>query len=82
MIPEEATAEKGLYVLSDRSFNLHISQNDTFVKFYAPWCGFSQKTAPIWDELASEFEREDSLTVAKLDCTVSSSLCQEHGVQG
>ena len=42
MLPEEATADKGLYVLSDRSFNLHVSQKDTFVKFYAPWCGHCQ----------------------------------------
>ena len=82
MVPEEATAKNGLYVLSDRSFNLHISRNDTFVKFYAPWCGFSQKTAPIWDELAAEFENDNSLTVAKIDCSVSSSICQEHSLKG
>ena len=40
--PEEATADKGLYVLSDRSFNLHVSKKDTFIKFYAPWCGHCQ----------------------------------------
>lgn len=82
MLPEEAKAEKGLYVLSDRSFNLHVANKDTFVKFYAPWCGHCQKLAPIWDDLAAEFENDDSVTVAKLDCTVSSALCQEHGVKG
>ena len=82
MVPEEAKAEKGLYVLSDRSFNLHVSQKDTFVKFYAPWCGHCQKLAPIWDDLAKEFEDDASVTVAKLDCTQSSALCQEHGVKG
>jgi len=82
MLPEEATADKGLYVLSDRSFNLHVSKKDTFVKFYAPWCGHCQKLAPIWDDLAAEFEKDASVTVAKLDCTQSSALCQEHGVKG
>ena len=82
LLPEEATADKGLYVLSDRSFNLHISQNDTFVKFYAPWCGHCQKLAPIWDELAAEFQHDTSVTVAKVDCIDYSSLCQEHGVKG
>merc|ERR1719367_1256669 len=57
-------------------------QKDTFVKFYAPWCGHCQKLAPIWDDLAAEFENNDAVTVAKLDCTVSSALCQEHGVKG
>ena len=42
----------------------------------------SQKLAPIWDDLAAEFENNDAVTVAKLDCTVSSALCQEHGVKG
>jgi len=82
MLPEEATADKGLYVLSDRSFNLHVSKKDTLVKFYAPWCGHCTKLAPIWDDLAAEFENDDKVTVAKLDCTASQAICQEHGVKG
>ena len=42
----------------------------------------SQKLAPIWDDLAAEFENDDKVTVAKLDCTVSQAICQEHGVKG
>ena len=45
--PEEATAEKGLYVLSERSFASHIKTGDHFVKFYAPWCGHCQVGKPI-----------------------------------
>ena len=41
-----------------------------------------QKLAPIWDDLAAEFESDAAVTVAKLDCTQSSALCQEHGVKG
>ena len=82
MVPEEAKAEKGLYVLSDRSFNLHVSQKDTFVKFYAPWCGHCQKLAPVWDELAKKFESDSKVKIAKLDCTQHQSVCQENEVRG
>ena len=33
--PEEAVAEKGLYVLTEKSFKTHIAKGDTFIKFYA-----------------------------------------------
>ena len=105
MVSEEATVDKGLYVLSERSFAGHVSKKDTFVKFYAPWCGHCQvlllcflfpsrdacpnlmnismqKLAPVWDELAADFEKDGGVTIAKLDCTTASALCQEHGVRG
>ena len=40
--PEVAVADKGLYVLNEKSFDGHIKEGDTFVKFYAPWCGHCQ----------------------------------------
>jgi thioredoxin domain-containing protein 5 len=82
LVSEAATADKGLYVLSERSFPGHVAKKDTFVKFYAPWCGHCTKLAPIWDDLASEFESDDSVSVAKIDCTTASALCQEHEVKG
>jgi thiol-disulfide isomerase/thioredoxin len=56
LVSEAATADKGLYVLSERSLPGHVAKKDTFVKLYAPWCGHCTKLAPIWDDLASEFE--------------------------
>ena len=39
MEPEEAVAEKGLFTLTEKSFKNHVAKGDTFIKFYAPWCG-------------------------------------------
>jgi len=80
--PEDAVKEKGLYVLSDRSFANHVKTGDHFIKFYAPWCGHCQKLAPTWDELAGEFAEDSSVKVAKLDCTAAQSVCQEQDVKG
>lgn len=80
--PEIAKADKGLYTLNDRSFANHIKEGDHFVKFYAPWCGHCQKLAPVWDELAAEYESAKGVSVAKLDCTAAGGICQENDVKG
>ena len=46
--PEIATADKGLYVLGQKSFNNHIREGNHFVKFYAPWCGHCQGRSDLW----------------------------------
>jgi len=82
--PEEAVAEKGLYVLTEKSFKTHIAKGDTFVKFYAPWCGHCKNLAPTWDELAQKVDADKSTkaTIAKVDCTKAQTLCQDNGVKG
>ncbi|WFD36978.1 protein disulfide-isomerase [Malassezia cuniculi] len=37
------------------------------VEFYAPWCGYCKKLAPIYEKVARAFEREDNVVVAKID---------------
>jgi len=90
--PEEAAApgsessepvvENGLYILTAASFAAAVAKGDTFVKFYAPWCGHCQKLAPAWDELAKSFEKDDQAKIAKVDCTQHQAVCQEHEVKG
>merc|ERR1711915_934508 len=78
----EPTIENGLYILNSASFSGVVDKGDTFIKFYAPWCGHCQKLAPVWDELAKSFEKDEQVKIAKLDCTQQQSLCQEHEVKG
>jgi len=82
--PEAPVVEDGLYILNQKSFKNHIAKGDTFVKFYAPWCGHCKKLAPTWDDLAKKVEKDADLkvTVAKVDCTKAQDLCQAQEVRG
>jgi len=77
-----AKVEAGLHILSEGSFAGTVASGDTFIKFYAPWCGHCQKLAPVWDELAKKFESDAKVKIAKLDCTQAQSVCQENEVRG
>jgi len=59
-----------------------VAKGDTFIKFYAPWCGHCQKLAPAWEELAKAFEKDEQVKIAKVDCTQHQSVCQEHEIKG
>lgn len=78
----EPVVENGLYILSSASWPATVAKGDTFVKFYAPWCGHCQKLAPAWGELAKNFEKDEEVKIAKVDCTQHQTICQEHEVKG
>ena len=48
----------------------------------AQWCGHCKRLAPTWDSLAEEFAGDESVHVAKVDCTASRGACETHGVRG
>jgi len=78
----EAKVEAGLTILSEGSFAGTVASGDTFIKFYAPWCGHCQKLVPVWEELAKKFESDAKVKIAKLDCTQAQGVCQENEVRG
>jgi len=78
----DAVVENGLHILGTGSFAKTVAKGDTFIKFYAPWCGHCQKLAPTWEELAKTFEKDDVVKIAKLDCTQHQAVCQEQEVKG
>lgn len=51
------------------------------MKYYAPWCGHCKRLAPTWDELGDAMSGTN-VVIAKVDCTVSKSVCTGAGVQG
>eukprot|EP00092_Neocalanus_flemingeri_P060104 GFUD01071999.1.p1 GENE.GFUD01071999.1~~GFUD01071999.1.p1 ORF type:complete len:414 (+),score=147.69 GFUD01071999.1:53-1243(+) len=78
----EPVVENGVYILGTPSFSSVVGKGDTFIKFYAPWCGHCIKLAPAWEELAKSFEGDDQVKIAKVDCTQHQSVCQEQEVKG
>jgi len=78
----EAVVNEGLTILTSASFKNTIAKGDTFIKFYAPWCGHCIKLAPTWDQLAKTFEKDENVKIAKIDCTEHQSVCQDNDVKG
>ncbi|OWF53859.1 Thioredoxin domain-containing protein 5 [Mizuhopecten yessoensis] len=80
MEPEKALGP--LVELTDETFEQEIATSNTFVKFYAPWCGHCKSLAPTWESLAQEFEHETSVTIAKIDCTLYKTACSKQNIRG
>lgn len=45
-------------------------------------CGHCQRLAPIWNDLASALEHDESVNIAKLDCTEYRPICKDFDVKG
>uniref|UniRef100_T1JB49 Flavin-containing monooxygenase n=1 Tax=Strigamia maritima TaxID=126957 RepID=T1JB49_STRMM len=69
---------------SKASYSKEVPTRNTFVMFFAPWCGHCKRLAPTWDELGSKYNIAKSrlVTIAKVDCTVDTDLCSEEDVTG
>lgn len=59
------------------------SGKNSFVKFFAPWCGHCKKLKPDWDKLGALYEKDSNVVIGDVDCTASGKeLCEKYGVQG
>lgn len=43
---------------------------------------FVQKLAPTWDALAKALEHDTTVTIAKVDCTLHRSICNNFDIKG
>jgi thiol-disulfide isomerase/thioredoxin len=84
----------GVHVLSlgvdthDDFLNAHEL---TFVNYFAPWCVWCQRLAPIWEAFAEAVDDEKNsddpdiklsrLNVASVDCVSNMELCANSGVR-
>ncbi|CEH16879.1 Thioredoxin/protein disulfide isomerase [Ceraceosorus bombacis] len=52
------------------------------VEFYAPWCGHCQKLAPIYEQVAKDFENEEDVVVAQMNANdpANNDIAVKHGV--
>lgn len=48
------------------------------VDFWAPWCGYCTKLAPILEELSEEMS--DKIIIAKINADENRSLTQKYGI--
>ncbi len=45
-------------------------------------CGHCQRLAPVWEELASEYNNNPSVHISKVDCTQETGTCGQLEVKG
>ncbi|KAM0748041.1 protein disulfide isomerase [Meredithblackwellia eburnea MCA 4105] len=67
--------------LKKESFTDAVSGPLTLVEFFAPWCGHCKALAPHYEEAATIL-KDEGVKLAKVDCTVETDLCAQHGVSG
>lgn len=66
VIPEQKDDERVRVLVGDnyQQFLKDNIDNEVWVKFYGPWCGYSKKLEPVWIQLAEELKDIPNLIFA------------------
>jgi len=56
------------------------NSNNWFIDFYAPWCPPCMKLLPEWRKAGKQIGGKTA-EFGTVDCTIHTSLCQQHGVR-
>lgn len=70
--------------LTDKNFGETIGTSKyAIVEFYAPWCGFCQEFAPIYEEAAKRIkEVNDTVLVAKINADQFEEVAEQNDIEG
>lgn len=70
--------------LTTGDFDDFIKSKDVvLVDFYAPWCIWCQRLAPVWEKFAHQVgnkDYSDFVGIAKVDCTAETKLCRRRKI--
>ena len=62
--------------------NWLISHHYTFINYYAPWCVWCQRLAPVWEAFAEKVQNEDlPVSIVRVDCVANSRHCTDQKIQ-
>jgi protein disulfide-isomerase A6 len=81
-LPKVSSSVHDLTSATFASTVLAQTQKARLVEFFAPWCGHCKKLTPIYEKLASVFQSESDVVIAKVDATKEPELAQQYNVQG
>jgi thiol-disulfide isomerase/thioredoxin len=72
---------KDNFELCKHHFDINRSDN-LIVLFYAPWCGWSKKFLPIWDEFVEKMKNTKGLQCIKIDSDEKPDCIEHFGIEG
>ena len=67
--------------LCDRPFGVKGSDN-LLVLFYAPWCGWSKKFLPVWDEFVDKMKDTEGIKCIKVNSDEKPDCIDHFGIKG
>ena len=71
---------------NEETFAAQVPNKPHFVVFHAPWCVYSRRLYPTWQNLGvkynQNYENEQEVVIGKVDCTIESALCRSLNIRG